>query len=120
MPVEQQEALDDIGRRGAIAEHLNDCVRLFDNYIDVDSRLNLQKAIQLKKRLEVWADYTGVRSRAGLKLDDRLLEYPDVKDAITGLLQLIATKLKESKTSNLSSSSVLISLSTTCGRKRTP
>ena len=95
MPFEPREAPETTGRVVKTADLLEKCAQLFTLYLNTERHLNAERAIQLKKRIEVWAEYTGVRSRGGLTLDDRLLEYGDVKDAIIGLLQLIITKLEE-------------------------
>jgi hypothetical protein len=71
------------------------CSTLFQNTLKSIDPGSTSSSIELAQRLRIWGQYTGVWSREGLCLDDRLKDYEDVKLAILGLLKLILSNLEQ-------------------------
>lgn len=72
----------------------NRCLTVLNDAVTAEIIEPASSAIPLKTRLVIWSKYAGVTSRPGLRLDDRLRDYEDVRMAIIGLLSTITSVLE--------------------------
>ena len=85
------------GYDSTILEMLDRCYNSYEVLVSSDDVLTSETASVIFHTLDIWTRYTGARGRKGLSLDDRLGDNADLKGTICDLLNLIYTKLNESK-----------------------
>ena len=90
-----------------IFEAVKHCVKQIEVYITSDKPQSRRYAVSIQQKLEVWAKYSGATSRQGLSLDDRLNALPGVRNAVLGLLSMIATQVKQGELKLFASTSFL-------------
>ena len=88
---------------------------------------NIELGMHLKKRFEIWADWSGALAREGYRFDDRLKAHEDLLHTFIELLEMIHISLVECRQfcsenqasgNRLTSASEFTDLRTAQGRSR--
>lgn len=74
------------------------CNKAFANYSAAATQ-KIENSLyeQLHTRFKVWRDYSGATERDGIRLDNRLSDFPQVAEVFIDLLEIISQGLNNGK-----------------------
>jgi hypothetical protein len=74
------------------------CNTAFANYSAAELHKGENSPFQkLQGRFDVWRDYSGATARDGVRLDNRLSDFPQVVEVIVELLEIVSQGLDDGK-----------------------